>query len=317
MPNAIPAAGTIPWRLHEGQLEVALIHRPRYGDWSWPKGKVDPGEEWPVTAIRETREETGLTAHLGIPLPESTYMVMSRAGVPDKKRVKYWAATVHGRPSRLAHEVDEVAWLTVPEAHSRLDYARDRDQLLAVTQAHQHGLLHTWPLVIVRHAKAIARADYDGKDDQRRPLDERGRARSAALVPVLAAYGITSLVGSPSVRCVETLAPYAASARLRMREKNGLSEEGFEADPTKAVKQLDRLLTKGRPAALCSHGPVLPALLEQLITRVDGSLHGAADMVEHLDEADREHMVKGEALVCHVVGTGDRARVVAVERHLP
>lgn len=317
MPNAIPAAGTIPWRLVEGELEVALIHRPRYGDWSWPKGKVDPGEEWPVTAIRETREETGLSAHLGIPLPEATYMVMSKDGIPDRKRVKYWAATVHGKPTRLAHEVDEVAWLTVPEAHSRLDYARDRDQLLAVIQAHRHGLLRTWPLAIVRHAKAVPRSDYDGKDDQRRPLDERGRARSAALAPVLAAYGITHLLSSPSVRCVETLAPYAAAARLRVRTKGGLSEEGYAADPTKAVTHLEKLLAKGRPAALCSHGPVLPALLERVGTLVDGSLHGAADMVEHLDEADREQMVKGEALICHVVGIGPQARVVAVERHLP
>ena len=78
MPSAIPAAGTIPWRLRDGRLEVALVHRPRYGDWSWPKGKVDPGEEWPVAAVRETREETGLTAHLGIPLPDATYTSWAR-----------------------------------------------------------------------------------------------------------------------------------------------------------------------------------------------------------------------------------------------
>ena len=100
MPSAIPAAGTIPWRLRDGRLEVALVHRPRYGDWSWPKGKVDPGEEWPVAAVRETREETGLTAHLGIPLPDATYTVMSRTGTPDEKRVRYWAATVTG-PAKL------------------------------------------------------------------------------------------------------------------------------------------------------------------------------------------------------------------------
>ena len=178
MPSAIPAAGTIPWRLRDGRLEVTLVHRPRYGDWSWPKGKVDPGEEWPVAAVRETREETGLTAHLGIPLPDATYTVMSRTGTPDEKRVRYWAATVTGSAARLAHEVDEVAWLGVGEAHHRLDYARDREQLLAVTQSHEHGVLRTWPLIVVRHAKAVARADYEGADDQRRPLDERGRARA-------------------------------------------------------------------------------------------------------------------------------------------
>ncbi len=250
MPSAIPAAGTIPWRLRDGRLEVALVHRPRYGDWSWPKGKVDPGEEWPVAAVRETREETGLTAHLGIPLPDATYTVMSRTGTPDEKRVRYWAATVTGSAARLAHEVDEVAWLGVDEAHHRLDYARDREQLLAVTQSHEHGVLGTWPLIVVRHAKAVARADYEGADDQRRPLDERGRARARALIPVLAAYGIRRLVSSPSVRCADTLAPYAVPRPL-----------GCGSGPRRACRRrasrLDRRLPPGRWPA-CSSGGTPP-----------------------------------------------------------
>ena len=317
MPSAIPAAGTIPWRLRDGRLEVALVHRPRYGDWSWPKGKVDPGEEWPVAAVRETREETGLTAHLGIPLPDATYTVMSRTGTPDEKRVRYWAATVTGSAARLAHEVDEVAWLGVGEAHHRLDYARDREQLLAVTQSHEHGVLRTWPLIVVRHAKAVARADYEGADDQRRPLDERGRARARALIPVLAAYGIRRLVSSPSVRCADTLAPYAAAARLRVRAKEGLSEEGFATRPEAASRQVARLLERGNPAAICSHGPVLPGILTTLATRVTPDLIGRDEVVALLEEAAADKMVKGEALVCHVVGTGAQAGIVAAERHLP
>jgi 8-oxo-dGTP diphosphatase len=317
MPSAIPAAGTIPWRIRRGELQVALIHRPRYRDWSWPKGKVDPGEDWPVTAVRETREETGLQARLGIPLPDATYTVMSRTGTPDEKRVRYWAATVTGRPARLAHEVDEVAWLPVDDAHSRLDYARDRDQLLAVTQAHQHGWLDTWPLVVVRHAKAVARSDYSGEDDQRRPLDARGRARSAALAPVLAAYGVTRLVSSPSVRCVDTLAPYAAAARLRIRTKASLSEEGFEQVPHKAARHVVRLLERGEPSAICSHGPVLPDLMEALATRVDRALPRHDQVVDLLEQAAEDKLVKGEALVCHVVGQDEDARVIAAERHLP
>jgi 8-oxo-dGTP pyrophosphatase MutT (NUDIX family) len=317
MPSAIPAAGTIPWRIRHGELQVALIHRPRYRDWSWPKGKVDPGEDWPVTAVRETREETGLQARLGIPLPDATYTVMSRTGAPDEKRVRYWAATVTGRPARLAHEVDEVAWLPVDVAHDRLDYARDRDQLLAVTQAHQNGWLDTWPLVVVRHAKAVARSDFSGSDDQLRPLDARGRARSAALSPVLAAYGITRLVSSPSLRCVDTLAPYAAAARLRVRTKGGLSEEGYAVEPHKAARHTVRLLARGEPAAVCSHGPVLPDMMATLAARVDRSLPRHDHVVELLEQAAEDRLVKGEALVCHVVGVGANARIIAAERHLP
>ena len=67
----IPAAGTVPWRLRDGTLEVALVHRPRYDDWSWAKGKLDADEDWAVAAVRETDEETGLLVRLGPPLPEA------------------------------------------------------------------------------------------------------------------------------------------------------------------------------------------------------------------------------------------------------
>ncbi|HQV84172.1 MAG TPA: NUDIX domain-containing protein, partial [Ornithinibacter sp.] len=78
----IPAAGTLPWRLRDGELEVALVHRPRYDDWSWAKGKLDPGEDWAVAAVRETVEETGLVVRLGPPLPEARYTLLGRDGTP-------------------------------------------------------------------------------------------------------------------------------------------------------------------------------------------------------------------------------------------
>jgi 8-oxo-dGTP pyrophosphatase MutT (NUDIX family)/phosphohistidine phosphatase SixA len=313
----IPAAGTVPWRITRGTLEVALVHRPRYDDWSWAKGKLDPGEDWPVAAARETDEETGLLVGLGAPLPSARYTVLTKEGLPAEKEVRYWSARVLGGAGRLDNEIDEVAWLDAQAAYDRLDYARDRAQLLAVVRRHAEGRLDTWPLVLVRHAKAVSRSAFRGSDDTARPLDARGSARADALVPLLAAYGLTRLVTSPSLRCVDTLAPYAANARLRLRTKAGLSEEGFAAEPAKAERHLAAILARGEAAAVCSHGPVLPTLVTGLAELVDPECDGAVAAIEHLAEAADDMLEKGEALVCHVVGRGPGARVVAVERHLP
>jgi phosphohistidine phosphatase SixA/ADP-ribose pyrophosphatase YjhB (NUDIX family) len=315
----VPAAGTVPWRRRRGRLEVALVHRPKYDDWSWAKGKLDPGEEWPVAAARETQEETGLRVHLGRPLPPAGYTVLDRTGEPATKRVRYWAAEVVGGQGRLVNEIDEVRWLDVVAAHDRLDYARDREQLRAVVRADAAGQLTTWPLVVVRHAKARPRRSWK-RPDPERPLDERGQERAQALIPLLAAYGVTRLVSSSSTRCADTLRPYAAAAGLSLRLRDGLSEEGFEADPARSAHHLRRLVERGAPAAVCSHGPVIPSLLSWLEARVDPRLDGEpalSTMSDMLAAAADDAMDKGEVLVCHLVGTGDDTRMVAVERHRP
>ncbi|GGL37705.1 NUDIX hydrolase [Phycicoccus endophyticus] len=314
MPTTIPAAGTIPWRVAGATLEVALVHRPRYDDWSWPKGKLDPGEDWAAAATRETHEETGLTVRLGLPLPEARYTLLDRDGTPSDKVVRYWAARVTGGSGRLVNEIDDVAWLSHREAHDRLDYARDRDQLLALVRHHQAGTLDTWPLVVVRHAQAVPRSAWDGHDDTRRPLTRAGRERAGALVPVLAAYAPERVVSSPSVRCLETVAPFAGVAGMRVRERESLAEEGFADDPSRAPARLQRMLERARPAVLCTHGPVLPALLDVLRPLLEDA--GAPER-ERFERSAATKLVKGEALVCHVAGAGPTARVVAVERHLP
>ena len=313
MASVIPAAGTVPWRRSDGQLEVALVHRPKYDDWSWAKGKLDPGEQPCVAAVRETLEETGLVVRLGPPLPSSEYAVLDSTGGPATKQVHYWAAEVTGGHGELLHEIDEVAWVDVRTAHDRLDYARDRDQLLALVRYDRSSQLGTWPLALVRHAKARPRSRWEG-DDRIRPLDAVGRAQTRTVSAVLGAYGVTRVVTSSSERCLATVAPYASQAGVRLRRRDSLSEEGFAADCAGAVAELDRLLERGDPAVLCSHGPVLPTLLERLAARVADTDEPGEAVTERLHEAAGQAMGKGEVLVCHVAGTGEAARVIDVER---
>ena len=291
-----------------------MVHRPRYDDWAWAKGKLEPAEEWPVAAVREVLEETGFHVRLGRTLPTSEYSLRDQSGEPTTKQCRYWAAEVSGGDGALVHEIDEVAWLEVDAAAARLSYPRDLDQLHALERADRAGALTTWPLVIVRHAKSRSRSSWTDADPLR-PLNSRGRERAEALVPVLAAYGVSRVVTSPSVRCLDTVLPYAVTAGIRAKLKSGLSEEGFAEQPERAPYHLTRLLERGNAAVVCSHGPVLPALLERLagIANPGGSDENTAKA--SLTEAADGGMAKGEALVVHLVGTGVQARVVDVERH--
>lgn len=304
----IGASGMVLWRRQRAALHVLLVHRAKYDDWSWPKGKLDPGETWVQAAVREVSEETGLRGRVGVPLPDSSYPL--RSG--ELKHVKYWAGEAIDGHGLLEHEIDEVAWLPVDKAHAKLSYTRDSIQLQAVVEADRRFGLATWPLVVVRHADALGREGWEGEDPER-PLSSAGRRRAQDLVGLLEAYAPTRIVSSASVRCADTVAPYVESAGLDPVFKRGLSEEGFADDPRKVVRHMAKAFTRAEPVAFCTHRPVLPTMLMQLAAHsTPGSL--AATTLRSLAETGLD---KGEALVCQVAGEGDLARVVSVERHRP
>ena len=157
--------------------------------------------------------------------------------------VHYWAAVVPAARASSLHEIDEVAWVDVRTANDRLDYARDREQLLALVRAERADELDTWPLALVRHAKATPRSKWKG-DDRRRPLDAVGRAQATSVAAVLGAYGVTRVVSSSSVRCSATVEPYAAARVCACAPVTALSEEGFAESPDEAGRELDRLLPR-------------------------------------------------------------------------
>lgn len=309
--DVVRAAGTLPWRRRGDDLEVALVHRPRYDDWSWPKGKLDVDEPWPVAAVRETEEETGLRVRLGLPLPQSRYVLESRTP-PEDKVVRYWAAQVVGGSGELENEVDGVEWLPPERARERLTYERDRDQLDALLGAHAAGTLDALPFGVVRHAKAVPRKAWS-RDDWLRPLDKRGYRQAAALPGLFGAYAFEHVLSSSSTRCVETVEPYAADSGIEVDTSRRLSEEAYEKGPGRSLARFEKALDAGPETAtvVCSHGPLLPALVELLTHRAAGAA------LALLGRAVGENLDKGELLVAYLVRGHDGIRVVDAERHAP
>ncbi len=126
----IEAAGGVVWKVEKGRVVVLLVHRPKYHDWSLPKGKLDPGETHEVAARREVEEETGFRCKLGRELREITY----RDGRGRPKRVRYWEMTVSKGDFAVNDEVDEIRWLAIGDAVDRLSYERD----VPVLQSFKH-----------------------------------------------------------------------------------------------------------------------------------------------------------------------------------
>jgi 8-oxo-dGTP pyrophosphatase MutT (NUDIX family) len=125
----VKASGGVVWRRAGRGIEVALVHRPRYDDWSFPKGKLDAGESWEDAALREVEEEIGLRCRLGHELPPTSY----RDGKGRAKVVRYWLMEPLDGEFAPSHEVDEVRWLAPADADRLLTYPHDRELLREVS----------------------------------------------------------------------------------------------------------------------------------------------------------------------------------------
>jgi len=251
--KAVLAAGAVLWRPNgdAASPEVAIIHRPRYDDWSLPKGKVDPGETEPVTAVREVQEETGYSSHLGRRLAAVSYPV--EQGI---KKVRYWSAReVAGEFSPNA-EVDELKWLPVAEAMKLLVYPHDRKVLRRFVKQP----IETKTVLIVRHGTAGSKSRYKG-DDRKRPLDKHGRAQAESLVGVLLAFGADTLYTADRVRCRQTLEPLAEELGATIHSEPLLTEEGYAENRKAARHRVLEIASAGGTPVICTQGKVIPDLI--------------------------------------------------------
>lgn len=321
------AAGALVWREKGGDLQVLLVHRPRYDDWSFPKGKLESGESLCACAVREVAEETGAQVRLEQPLETIRY----RLGDGTRKEVRYWAAreldrgspalAARGRIPRASRsEIDGVRWMGVKEARKRLDHAIDRDLLGSLVDLWEDDKLDTWTLVLVRHARAVKRSVWNRpkkrtaeQDEATRPLTgDHGRARARALAPILAAYGVGRAISSPWKRCCDTMAPYCRAAGLKLELEPAITEHAHATAPKTTRKVVERALRmREGPVALCTHRPVLPAVMDVVAEYAPGKLLRSVP--------NRDPWLKtGEIMVIHMARRPHgKIRAVAIEKQRP
>lgn len=265
----IKAAGGVAWRPGpDGRPQVLLVHRKKYDDWSLPKGKIEPGEPLPVTAVREVMEEGGARLALGRRLASVRYNVGGRP-----KRVHYWAARVLSVDSRAIPnaEVDEVAWLPADRAVEKVSYR------------HDHGVLadfaarppQTVPLILLRHAKALPKGGWK-RADADRPLDDSGRYAAKALADLLVCFAPSfRLLSSPAARCTETLRPLSQLTGDPVREEPSLyihSKPVTRAADSGTVNAalIRAAIASGEPTVLCAHRENMPALRDAVLAALTG-----------------------------------------------
>jgi 8-oxo-(d)GTP phosphatase len=242
----VRAAGGIVRRRVNGHVHIVLVHRPRYDDWSFPKGKLLAGESFEAAALREVLEETGLACRIDAELPLSRYI--DQTGRP--KVVRYWSMEpLDGDELHPTGEVDEARWFTIAETRDVLTYDRDRALLDAAVGKDA-------PAYLVRHVKAGDRSKWSG-DDRSRPPSKAGHRQAKALVHILSGRIIERILSSPAIRCIETVDPLADQRGLPIEKRDDLLEG---APLSGMLALLDAL--RSTPSVLCGHGDLIPAVIE-------------------------------------------------------
>lgn len=299
------AAGVICWREEKGETLFALVHREKYNDWGFAKGKQDPGEELCETAVRETFEETGIKVKLGRKLTTIHYQLANG----EDKEVHYWSSKVADKALAKSkfqpnEEIARVEWHPGKTALKLLSYPHDKALLKEVIELHKEQELETKALILLRHAKATPRTEWDG-EEAKRPLLPEGKEQAKRLVQVLKSYGPKRLVTSPWARCKQTVEPYAKACDKTLIARSQLTELSNTLSPRKTTKAVEDLFDRQNSALLCSHRPALPTITQTLANKACPET-----MPKILAATD---LAPGEFAVMRLT-IGKKPRFVALER---
>jgi 8-oxo-(d)GTP phosphatase len=313
----VNAAGAVLWRPGRDGVEVALVHRPRYDDWSFPKGKQTAGEHLLVTAVREVAEETGMRPALGRRLATTRYTAQGRP-----KRVDYWAA--RPAPGGIATEVgaagptggfvpnaevDRLEWLPLATARNWLSYDHDRPVLDGFAAAPPA----TAPLILLRHAYAVSKQEWGSAghaEDLSRPLSPEGEKQADDLAEILRCFPPARVISSRAERCVATVCPYAELTGAEVETAPALTVDGTSAradgwtatdTAREQARQIAAASGRGQPVVVCGHRQTLPSMLTW-----------ACELLGAPEPVGRD-LAKGAFLVLHVA----RDRLVSAEQHHP
>jgi len=306
---AIYAAGALCWRVVDEKIVVLVVHRTKYGDVTIPKGKVDPGETLPQTAVREIHEETGLQVALGVPLGVSTYPISSGR----EKIVHFWAAEVGDKAIAQSTfvpnaEIAAIEWVTLKKARGYLTYERDVEILDAFEKLVRQGVTSTFALIALRHGKAAPRGDWDGPDASR-PLTDRGVKQACSDVPTITAWRPKRIITSDAVRCVGTVAPLAAATGVKPRHEPGISQDAYEEGRGEVRGVIGKRVRSRKTAVLCSHGPVLPEIMRE-IALATGTMPGA-----YLNDA--ADLDTGGFSIVHLSASNPASGIISIETYAP